>query len=267
MPFVEGDPAILIDSKGREFLLKLEAGRTFQFHRGTVPHDDLIGQPDGTWIDSSGGASMLLIRPRLSDFVIRMKRGAQVVYPKDVGPIFVYADIAPGQTILEAGTGSGALTIALTRAVGDTGRVISVERREDHAEHATKTIRRWFGQVPPQLDLRTGDVTQVLESEVVDRLVLDLPEPWHPIGAAASSQAAGLLIAAYVPTIPQVQQTVEAARAAGVFTNPEVKEILIRDWNIDGRSVRPEQRMVGHTGFLIFMRKTADKPGKSNPEK
>jgi tRNA (adenine57-N1/adenine58-N1)-methyltransferase len=136
MTFRAGEPALLIDSRGRQFLLKLEEGRTFQFHNGTVPHDEMIGREDGTWIRSSGDARLLLIRPRLADFILKMKRGAQVVYPKDLGPIIVYGDIAPGMTVLEAGTGSGALTLGLARAVGPTGRVVTVERREDHAAHA-----------------------------------------------------------------------------------------------------------------------------------
>lgn len=258
MPFREGEPALLVDGKGRHFLLKLESGRTFQFHNGSVPHDELIGAEDGSWVTSSGNARLLLLRPRLADFILKMKRGAQVVYPKDLGPILVYADIAPGMTVLEAGTGSGALTMGLARAVGPTGKVVSVERRDDHAAHARKTLERWFGELPDNVDLRVGDVAEAVAETQPERIVLDLPEPWHTLEAAARSQPHGGVLCSYLPTVPQVQTLVEAARETGVFAEIEVKEFLMREWNVKGRSVRPDHSMVGHTGFLIFMRKVAD---------
>lgn len=260
MPFAEGEPALLVDGKDRRFLLKLEAGRTFHFHGGVVPHDDLIGAAGGTWLNSSTGSKLLLIRPRLADFILKMKRSAQVVYPKDIGPILVYADIAPGMTVLEAGTGSGALTLALTRAVGPEGRVISVERRDDHQDHAREAITRWFGEIPPNLDLRIGDVVDTVGEIKADRLVLDLPEPWRVVEAAATRQDPGLILCVYLPTVPQVEKTVESARGTARFTEIEVREFLFRDWNIDGRSVRPEHTMVAHTGFLLFMRLVGESP-------
>jgi tRNA (adenine57-N1/adenine58-N1)-methyltransferase len=256
MVLAEGDPALLIDSKGRHFLLKLEAGRIFQYHQGTVPHDQLIGAGDGSWVESSTGSSLLLLRPRLADFILKMKRAAQVVYPKDLGPILIYTDIAPGMTVLEAGTGSGALTLGLSRAVGSTGRVVSVELRDDHGAHARKSIERWYGEIPQNIELRSGDVAEFVKEIEPDRIVLDMPEPWHTLEPAAEYQPSGGMICAYLPTIPQVQKTVEKARGLGAFAEIEVKEFLFRDWNIDGRSVRPDHTMVGHTGFLIFMRKT-----------
>ena len=183
-----GDPALLIDSKGRQFLLDLSPDRTFQYHEGSVPHSHLIGQEDGSWIVSSTGAHLLLLRPRLADFVLKMKRGAQVVYPKDLGPILVYADIGPGMTVLEAGSGSGALTIGLSRAVGPEGRIVSVELREDHAAHARKAVGRWYGDVPANVELRVGDVAAEVEDVAPARIVLDLPEPWHVVEAAALSR-------------------------------------------------------------------------------
>ena len=256
--FKEGEPALLVDAKGRHFLLKLEPGRTFQFHNGAIPHDDLIGAEDGTWVTSTGNATMLLTRPRLADFVLKMKRGAQVVYPKDLGPILVYTDIGPGMTVLEAGTGSGALTLGLARAVGSTGRVVTVEQRDDHAERARKSIVRWFGEMPANVEMRRGDAADEVADVKPDRIVLDLPEPWHVLGPAAEHQPDGGIVCAYLPTVPQVQTTVDAAQEIGRFTEIEVKEFLVRDWNVSGRSVRPEHSMVGHTGFLIFMRKVAD---------
>ena len=260
MKLAAGDPALLIDSKGRRFLLALDPQRTFQYHEGAVPHVDLIGQDDGSWVESSTGALLLLLRPRLADFVLKMKRSAQVVYPKDLGPILVYGDIGPGMTVLEAGTGSGALTLGLSRAVGPTGRVISVELRDDHAAHARKAIERWYGEVPSNLELRLGDVTDEVAAVAPDRIVLDLPEPWHVMDAAAEHQPTGGVLISYLPTVIQVQTLVEGARDRGVFTEIEIKEFLVRDWNVAGRSVRPEHNMIGHTGFLVFMRKIAPRP-------
>jgi len=254
--FAEGDPALLIDSKGRHFLLKLERGRMFQYHEGQLSHDELLGASDGSWVEASSGSKLLLLRPRLADFILKMKRAAQVVYPKDLGPILVYGDVGPGMTALEAGTGSGALTLGLSRAVGPTGKVVSVERRDDHGAHARKAITRWYGEVPDNVDLRIGDVTETVEEVMPDRIVLDLPEPWHCIEVAAEHQPSGGVLTAYLPTVPQVQKTVDTARGTGSFAEVEVKEFLFRDWNVDGRSVRPEHSMIGHTGFLIFMRKT-----------
>lgn len=255
-----GDPALLIDSKGRHFLLNLEPGRVFQYHEGMVPHSDLIGTEDGTWIESSTGAHLLLLRPRLADFVLKMKRSAQVVYPKDLGPILVYADIGPGMTVLEAGTGSGALTLGLSRAVGPTGKLISVEVRDDHAAHARKAIERWYGEIPANVELRVGDVADEVAGSAPDRIVLDLPEPWQVLDVAAEHQPGGGVFCSYLPTVPQVQNLVEGARQSGAFAEIEVKEFLFRDWNVSGRSVRPEHNMIGHTGFLVFMRKTAPRP-------
>lgn len=259
MTFTEGDPALLVDPKGRHFLLRLERGRTFQFHQGSIPHEALIGAEDGTWVEASSGVEMLLIRPRLADYVLKMKRGAQVVYPKDLGPILVWADIGAGMTVLEAGTGSGALTLGLARAVGPTGRVVSVERRDDHAAHARKAIERWFGSVPPNVELLVGDVTEVVSGLRPERIVLDLPEPAPVIAEAARHQPTGGVLCCYLPTVPQLSETVSAARETGAFAEIEVKEFLLRDWNIDGRSVRPEHAMIGHTGFLVFMRRVGSR--------
>ncbi len=263
MQFEAGDPALLIDSKGRQFLLKLDPERTFQYHQGSIPHRELIGREDGSWVDSTGGGTLLLLRPRLADYVLKMKRSAQVVYPKDLGPILVYADIAPGQTILEAGTGSGALTLGLSRAVGPTGRVVSVELRDDHAAHARKAIERWYGELPANLELVIGEVADEVERVRPDRIILDLPEPWWVLDAAALHQPGGGVFCAYLPTVPQIQTLVERATSDGRFAEIEVKEFLVRDWNVSGRSVRPEHSMIGHTGFLVFMRRVDRPPGSA----
>lgn len=265
MKLGEGEPALLIDEKGRKFLLALDPHRSFQFHNGSVPHAELIGIEDGSWVTSSGGARLLVVRPRLADFILKMKRGPQVVYPKDLGPIIVYGDIGPGMTVLEAGTGSGALTLGLARAVGPTGRVVTVERRDDHASHARRSLERWFGEMPENVEMRAGDVEDVVEELEPERIVLDVPEPWLVLGQAARHQPDGGVVSIYLPTVPQVQTTVETARELGRFTEIDVIEFMMREWNVQGRSVRPGHTMVGHTGFLIFMRKVADVRDGTNP--
>lgn len=253
--FQAGEPCLLIDGQGRHYLLKLDPTRQFQYHRGVLAHSDIIGREDGSWVEASSGGKLLALRPRLADFILRMKRGAQVVYPKDIGPILVYADIAPGMTVLEAGTGSGALTMALSRTVGKEGKVISVERRQDHADHGRKAIERYFGEIPANLDLRVGEVEDVVAEIRPERLILDLPEPWHAARMAAEHQPPGGVLCGYLPTVPQVQTLVETLRESGAFAEIEVREFLFRDWNVSGRSVRPEHSMVGHTGFLVFARR------------
>lgn len=253
--FAKGDHCLLTDSKGRQFLLTLEEGATFHFHNGMLGHDALIGREEGSVVQSSLGGRLMAVRPRLADYILNMKRGAQVVYPKDLGPILIWGDIGPGATVLEAGTGSGALTMALVRAVGPAGRVVSVERREDHAGHARQTLEAFFGGIPPNLELRIGEVAEALPDVRPDRLVLDLPEPFGVAEAAAAHLAGGAVWVSYVPTVPQVQQTMDALRATGTFGEPNTFEVLHREWNVDGRSVRPQHRMVGHTGFITTARK------------
>lgn len=253
--FVQGELCLLSDVKERQFLLTLDGGATFQFDKGVVAHSDIIGAPEGSTLRSSTGSALVAMRPRLADHVLRMKRGAAVMYPKDTGALLTWADIAPGCVVVEAGTGSGALTIALSRAVGPDGRVISVECREDHHKHAKKLIRSFAGSVPDNVDLVVGDVNDVLAASTPDRIVLDLPEPWHVVPIAADVLVGGGGFACYVPNIPQVQRVRQALWESKVFTGTETFEMLMRTWAIDDRSVRPDHRMVGHTGFLTVSRK------------
>jgi len=252
---VAGESVLVIDDKGRHYLVRLQPGSSFQYHRGVLPHDDIIGQDEGVTMKSSSGGSLTILRPRLADYILKMKRGAQVVYPKDIGPILTWADIAPGMSVLEAGTGSGALAIALSRAVGEQGRVLSVERREDHAEQARKIIKRWFGEIPSQLELRVADLEEVIPECAPERIVLDVPEPWHAAEIAASHQEPGGIFCSYLPTIPQVQTLVETLERTGAYAEIEVFETLHRGWNVSGRSVRPDHQMVGHTGFVVTARR------------
>ena len=259
-PFEPGERALLIDSKERRYLVTLESGKQFHSHMGTLEHDALIGELEGVRVQASKGGRLLAVRPTLSDFVLKMKRGAQVVYPKDVGLILVYADIYPGAAVLEAGTGSASLTLALIRAVGVTGSVVSYELRQDHHDQAMANVDTWFegiGGVPENLDLRVGDVFDDVAGETFDRMVLDMPEPWRAIGTTTVALTAGGIACCYLPTIPQVQQTVDALRSSG-FGMIETLEGLVRTWKIEGQSVRPDHRMVAHTGFLVTARKLID---------
>jgi len=263
--FEAGERILLTDSRDRRYLIVLGTGKQFHSHLGAIEHDDLIGAPEGSTVRTTNGAPLTAFRPTLSDFVLKMKRGAQVVYPKDIGLILIYADIFPGATVLEAGTGSGSLTLALSRAVGPEGRVISYEVREDHHEQASQNIAAWYegsGGKPENLELRIGNVFDGVgdgrggRMSGIDRMIFDLPEPWQAIGSATESLAPGGIFCCYLPTIPQVSQTVEAMRRAR-FSFLTTLEGLVRTWNVDGQSVRPDHRMVAHTGFIVVGRKLA----------
>jgi tRNA (adenine57-N1/adenine58-N1)-methyltransferase catalytic subunit len=250
VPFEPGERALLVDRRGRRYLITLRAGEKFHFHQGWLDHDAIIGSPEGVKLAASSGAPLIAYRPSLADFILKMPRGAQVIYPKDVGYILVEADIYPGATVLEAGTGSGALTLALTRAVGERGRVISYEVRDDFASRARMNIESFLGKIPDQLELRNGDVTAAdIPDASIDRVVLDLPEPWRVLERALRAMRPGAIFCSYVPTTTQVAQTTEALRAAGLG-EIATRETLVRGWHVDGQSVRPEHRMVGHTGFV-----------------
>jgi tRNA (adenine57-N1/adenine58-N1)-methyltransferase catalytic subunit len=253
-PFQAGEKVLLIDQRDRTYLFSLTAGATYHTHAGTLAHDDLIGEREGTRVTTARGMVLSAFRPRFADFVLKMPRGAQVVYPKDLGPIVVYADVYPGARVLEAGTGSGALTIALCRAVGEQGRVVSYELRAEHRAQALANVESFFGKIPDRLEMREGDVGEAgAGGERFDRVVLDLPEPWGPLGALRTALEPGAVLCAYLPTTGQVQQLVLALPAAG-FLHIETFEVLKRGWHVTERSVRPDHRMVGHTGFLTLAR-------------
>lgn len=253
-PFEPGEKVLLVDQRDRTHLFSLRAGATYHTHGGTLAHDDVIGRPEGTRVTTARGMVFAAFRPRLADFVLKMPRGAQVVYPKDLGPIVVYADVYPGARVLEAGTGSGALTIALCRAVGEDGRVVSYELREEHRAQAHANVESFFGKTPARLDMRAGDVIEAATGEErFDRVVLDLPEPWTPLEALQAVLEPGAVLCAYLPTTIQVHQLVLALPRAG-FLHIETFEVLKRGWHVTERSVRPDHRMVGHTGFLTLAR-------------
>jgi tRNA (adenine57-N1/adenine58-N1)-methyltransferase catalytic subunit len=253
-PFVAGERVMLLDARGRRYLVRLEPDGVFHFHGGAMPHNLVIGSEQGTTAHTNTGTPLICFRPGLADFILKMGRGAQVIYPKDIGPILVYADIFPGARVLEAGTGSGALTIALCRAVGAEGRVVSYELREEFHEIAKRNAEDFFGKIPAWLDLRVGDVRDVPE-ESFHRVVLDMPEPWGVLEASTAALVPGGMLCGYLPTTGQIQQLVEAMTQAG-FAEMHTFEVMLRTWHVEPRSVRPDHRMVAHTGFITVGRKT-----------
>lgn len=254
--FRPGDRVQLTDPKGRLHTVVLEAGRAFHTHRGAVSHDDLIGRPEGVVVTATGGTQYLAVRPLLSDYVLSMPRGAQVIYPKDAAQIIAMGDIFPGAHVLEAGAGSGALTCSLLRAVGEHGRITSYERRPDFAEVARTNVERFFGGPPPAWTLRVGDAIEATEHDL-DRIVLDMLAPWELVDTVAGALTPGGVVVGYVATVPQLSRFVECLRDHGGFTEPYAFETLVRPWHVDGLAVRPDHRMVAHTAFLITSRRLA----------
>jgi len=253
-----GERIHLVDKKGRQYALTLKAGDTYHFSGETIPHDELIGKPDGSIVTLSKGKRFLALRPTFGEYVLKMPRGAQVLYPKDLSLIPMWADVYPGARVFEAGTGSGALTMALLRAVGPTGLVVTYEAREDFGRTALTNIERYMGAVSTLMPFRKNayegiDIFE--DGRPFDRLVLDLPEPWQVVPHAAKVLRSGGIYLSFVPTVPQVMQTVEALERTSVFGMIETFESLLRTWSIQGRSVRPDHRMVAHSGFLTVARK------------
>ena len=260
-PFRYGERIQVTDTKGRKNTFLLDPHGYFQSVRGSFHHRDVVGMDEGSVIETDTGHELLLLRPLLADYVLSMPRGAQVVYPKDSGQVIAMGDIFPGARVLEAGVGSGALTMNLLSAIGESGHLLSIERREDFARIAASNVDAWFGRHHPAWELRTGDFADVVAARVepgsIDRVVLDMLAPWENVEAASSALAPGGLFLAYVATVTQLSRTVEALRHSGLFTEPESWESMVRTWNVDGLAVRPDHRMVAHTGFLLTARRLA----------
>jgi tRNA (adenine57-N1/adenine58-N1)-methyltransferase len=259
----------LTDPKGRMHTVTLVPGKQFHTHKGAIEHDALIGGPEGVVVSATGGTAYLALRPLLSDFVLSMPRGATVVYPKDAAQIVGWADLYPGARVVEAGVGSGALTCSLLRAVGDEGLVSSYERRADFAEVARANVTAFFGGEHPAWRLTVGDLAATLPSvphdAQVDRVVLDMLAPWDCVDTVADVLVPGGVLVAYVATTTQLSRLVETLRAHGGFTEPDSHETIQRGWHVEGLAVRPEHRMVGHTGFLVRSRRMA--PGVPAPRR
>ncbi|MBI4943952.1 MAG: tRNA (adenine-N1)-methyltransferase [Actinobacteria bacterium] len=266
-PFREGDRVQLTDPKGRMHTITLAPGKEFHTHRGLFKHDELIGQPEGWVVTNTAGIEYLALRPLLADYVLSMPRGAAVVYPKDAGQIVAMADVFPGARVIEAGVGSGALSMSLLRAVGDTGLLHSYERRADFAEIARANVETFFGGAHPAWRVTVGDLVEAIEqghperggdAEPVDRVVLDMLAPWECLEAVARALVPGGVLICYVATATQLSRVAEAMRESNLFTEPQAWESMVRGWHLEGLAVRPQHRMVGHTGFLITSRRLAD---------
>lgn len=254
-PLIAGEPVLLIDRKKRRYLIDLAEGGEFHSHSGVLPHDELIGKPEGETYRSSRGMVFIAIRPTITDYVLKMPRGAQVVYPKDIGPIIIQADIFPGARVLESGLGSGALSTGMLRAGAD---IVGYELRDDFEQHARDTVGRFLGsEALERYRTQVRDVYQGIEETELDRIVLDLPEPWQVVPHAEQALRRGGILLAYTPSIIQVSQLHEAIEESR-FGMAETVEVLHRGWYVNGTAVRPDHRMVGHTGFLTHARLLAE---------
>jgi tRNA (adenine57-N1/adenine58-N1)-methyltransferase catalytic subunit len=295
-PFAAGDQVQLTDPKGRMHQIVLQPGASFHTHRGALSHDDLIGAPEGSVVTATSGTQYVALRPLLADFTLAMKRGATIVYPKDAAQILAYADVFPGARVLEAGAGSGALSCWLLRATGPDGEVVSFEARADFAEIARENVRKYFGEVPGWWRLisaplsaraaldpsyRTDRAYSLRQDSgpdgaqdgpgaagsdsgaargggTFDRVILDMLAPWENVAEAARALIPGGLICCYVATTTQLSRIVEELRGHGSFYEPAAWETLYRSWHVEGLAVRPDHRMIGHTGFLVTARRLAD---------
>jgi len=254
-PFVVGERVLLFDSKQRRYLITLIEGGEFHTHAGFVRHEQLLGQPEGTVARSTAGARYTAVRPTLADFVLKMPRGAQVIYPKDLGPILIIADIFPGARVLESGVGSGALSMTLVRAGAD---VTGYELREEFANKARSNVAAFLGgEGAERYNVLVRDLYDGIDEVDLDRIILDLPEPWRVVKAAENALHPGGILVSYLPTIGQVAQ-LRAALEESRFAMAESLEVLHRTWHVEGPSVRPDHRMVAHTGFLTHARLLAE---------
>ena len=253
-----GEVVLLIDKVGRRYRVKLAPGAQFSIHSGAVAHDDMIGRPEGVIVATQRGARLLAVRPTFAEQVTGRRRQAQPIYPKDLGAILVGADVFPGARVLEAGTGTAALTIALVRAVGPSGHVVSYELREEFLDLARRAVVDTLGAMPPNLELKHGDIYAGVEETGMDRVLLDLAEPWQAVATVRAALRPGGIVFAHCPNVSQVQRFFDCLREVRGFGLMEVFELLQRGWTVRGRSMRPSHRMVAHTGFLCFARRLAE---------
>ena len=262
-PLQAGERVTLSDPKGRRHSVLLVTGGTFHTSKGGISHDALIDGPDGNVVVSAGGIAYVAFRPLLEEFTVTMPRGAAVIYPKDAAQILVQTDIFPGARVLEAGVGSGSLSLHLLRTIGEGGRLYSYERRADFAVVAKRNVEMFFGAPHPAWEVRIGDLVETIGPEQVDRAILDMLAPWECIDAVANVLTAGGMLCCYVATATQLGRTMDTVRAHGGFTEPAASELSVRQWHAEGLAIRPGHATSGHTGFLIFTRRLA--PGVTAP--
>lgn len=269
-PFSYGDRVQLTDAKRRHYTVILEEGGQFHSHKGIINHDDIVGMDEGSVIESTLGSSFLLFRHLMVDHVLSMPRGAAVIYPKDAAQILVEGDIFMGARVLEAGAGSGALSMSLLRAVGPEGHVYSYEVRDDHLEYAVDNVKEYFGKQPEWWSPRLGDLGDVTAEDVggpVDRVILDMLEPWEHLEIVRDLLIPGGVFMTYVATVPQLMKVMEGIRELKCFTEPKAWESLVREWKVEGLATRPEHRMNAHTAFLIWTRRLADGVTPPRPQR
>ncbi|MBK4143236.1 tRNA (adenine-N1)-methyltransferase [Corynebacterium macginleyi] len=269
-PFSYGDRVQLTDAKRRHYTVILKEGGQFHSHKGIINHDDIVGMDEGSVIESTLGSSFLLFRHLLVDHVLSMPRGAAVIYPKDAAQILVEGDIFMGARVLEAGAGSGALSMSLLRAVGPAGHVYSYEIREDHLEYAVDNVEDYFGSRPEWWSPRLGDLGDVTVEDLggpVDRIILDMLEPWEHLETVRDLLIPGGVFMTYVATVPQLMKVMEGIRELQCFTEPKAWESLLREWKVEGLATRPEHRMNAHTAFLIWTRRLADGVTPPRPQR
>jgi len=254
---------LLVDRKGRKYLITLKQDESFHTHLGYINHNDIVGNPPGSWFFTTNGHRLLGLNPTLSDFILEMDRATQVIYPKDIGTILMSADIFPGAIVVEAGFGSGALTLALLRSVGQTGKVITYDLETSKSAKSLAQITPFMPK-NHSLTVKEGDIYKGISEREIDRLILDLPEPWQAVEVALSSLTLGGIFLSFLPTILQVHKLVESLNASGQFQLIETIEVLHRSWHVSTRSVRPDHRMVAHTGFITTARKCNPKSTGNN---
>ena len=268
--FHYGDRVQLTDAKRRHYTQVLEEGGEFHSHKGLIKHSDIVGLDEGSVVRSTLGSDFLLFRHLLVDHVLSMPRGAAVIYPKDAAQILVEGDIFMGARVFEAGAGSGALSMSLLRAVGPEGHVYSYEIREDHLEFAVNNVQEYFGEQPEWWTPRLGDLGDVKVEDLggpVDRVILDMVEPWHYLDTVRDILIPGGVFMTYVATVPQLMNVMEGIRELKCFTEPKAWESLVREWKVEGLATRPEHRMNAHTAFLVWTRRLADGVTPPRPQR
>ena len=250
-----GEMVLLVDSKDRRYLISLVHDGEFHSHSGYIRHEDLTNTEEGKYVKSSNGKPYLVVRPTMSDVILKMPRAAQIIYPKDIGHILLVADICPGVKILESGIGSGALSIAMLRAGAN---ITGYELREDFANRAMKNVLTYFGDdVLDRYQIHIRDIYEGVIETGFERVILDLPEPWKAIPHLAASMVEGGIVVAYTPSITQAMKLRDSLNSSE-FVMQETFEVTRRSWHIEGQAVRPEHRMVAHTGFITHARFVRD---------
>jgi tRNA (adenine57-N1/adenine58-N1)-methyltransferase len=254
MPFKEGELVIFADRRV-QFLQRLIPGERLNTYWGYIAHDEVLGLEPGSVVKTSEGKKLYVFYPTLSNYIIKMPRKSGIIYPKDLGIIMMWADVRPGDRVLLGGVGSGALLLAVLRQVGPAGKVVAYDVRQDMLECAIENIKACFGDLPSYLELRLGDIYEPTGESGFDRVLLDVPEPWRAVKTVDNALIPGGILCSYLPSIIQVRTFATVLQKSGIFGLIETVEVMLRSWHIEGRAVRPQHRMVGHTGFLTFARK------------